>query len=169
MADKFVSLVAGVPHEKEATTTSAGAADAGKIIALNLQGDIDESMLPTGIGADTASILASESLVAGDFVNIFNDAGVASVRKADASTSGKHAHGFVLASVSSGEMATVYFEGENNQISGATPGDVFLSATTPGGFTSTAPSGSGRVVQRLGVAFSDTAINVECGQRYVLA
>jgi len=168
MADKFIYLNSGIPTEKEATATSAGAGDAGKVVALNAQGDIDASMLPTGIGADTALIAASENLAAGDFVNVYNDSG-AKCRKADASTAGKHAHGFVLEAVTSGANATVYFEGANNQVSGATPGDVYLSASAAGGFTSTPPSASGNVVQRLGVAVSATEINVECGQRYVLA
>lgn len=168
MADKFIYLNSGTPTEKEATTTSAGAADAGKVIALNASGDLDASMLPPGIGADTATIAASENLAAGDFVNVYNSSG-AKCRKADASTAGKHAHGFVLAVVTSGNNATVYFEGTNNQVSGATPGDIYLSASVAGGFTSTPPSSTGNVVQRLGVAVTATEINVECGQRYVLA
>lgn len=167
MADKYIYLNSGVPTEKEATTTSAGAGDAGKVVALNSSGDIDVTMLPSGIGADTALIEASENLAAGDFVNIWNNSG-AMVRKADATTAGKEAHGFVLTVVTTGNDATVYFEGTNNQVSGATPGPVYLS-TTAGLFTSTPPSGSGNVVQRIGVAVSATEINAECGQHYVLA
>lgn len=168
MADKFLYLNSGVPTEKTATATSSGAADAGKIVALNASGDLDSSMLPPGIGADTATVAATENLAAGDFVNIYNSSG-AKCRKADASTAGKHAHGFVLAAVTSGQNATIYFEGTNNQVTGATAGDVYLSASVPGGFTATAPSGSGNVVQRLGIAVSATEINAECGQHYVLA
>lgn len=168
MANKYLSLNSGVPTEVEAAASSAGAADAGKVIALNASGDLDSSMLPPGIGADTSTIAATENLAAGDFVNIYNSSG-AKVRKADASTAGKHAHGFVLAAVTSGNNATVYHEGTNNQVTGATAGDVYLSASTPGGFTSTPPSSTGNVVQRLGVAVSATEINAECGQRYVLA
>lgn len=169
MADKFLKLVNGVPTETEAKTTSAGAGDAGKIPALDSSGRFDTSMMPVGIGADTKAIVASENLSAGDFINIHNDSGTPKVRKADASTTGKHAHGFVLAAVTSGNPATVYFEGANTQITGATAGDVFLSATTPGGSSATAPSGSGKVVQKLGVAVAATEINVEIGQHYVLA
>jgi hypothetical protein len=73
--------------------------------------------MPTGIGADTASITASEALAAGDLVNIYDSTG-AKCRKADASTSGKEAHGFVLAAVESAASATVYFEGSNTQVTG---------------------------------------------------
>lgn len=168
-ADKYLRLNSGVPTETTATVTSAGAGNAGDIVALDDTGRLDNSVLPTGVGVDVKTLVASENLAAGDFVNIFSDAGTAKCRKADASTAGKQAHGFVLASVTSGNEGSVYFEGANTQVSGATPGDVYLSATTAGGFTSTPPSGSGKVVQRVGVAVGATEINVECCQWYVLA
>jgi hypothetical protein len=111
-------------------------------------------------------IAASEALAAGDFVNIYSSSG-AKCRKADASTAGKEAHGFVLASVESAANATVYFEGTNTQVTGQTPGPVFLSAT-PGLATSTAPSSSGNVVQRIGFAIATTAINFQCQLPIVL-
>lgn len=140
-------------------TASAGAGDAGKLPALDGSGKLDTTFLPTGIGADTALVQASEDLAAGDFVNIYNSSG-ARCRKADATTAGKEAHGFVLAAVTSGNNATVYFEGSNTQVSGQTPGGVFLS-TTAGLATSTAPSSSGNVVQRIGIATSATSINFQ--------
>jgi hypothetical protein len=140
-------------------TTSVGAGDSGKLPALGATGKLDTSFMPTGIGADTAVITASEALAAGDLINIWNSTG-AKVRKADASTAGKEAHGFVLASVESAAAATVYFEGTNDQVTGLTPGNQFLSAT-PGLCTTTAPSGSGNVVQRVGFATSATAMNFQ--------
>lgn len=148
-------------------TSSAGAGDSGKLVALDGAGRIDSTMMPVGIGADTATITASEALSAGDFVNVHNSAG-AKVRKADASTSGKEAHGFVLSAVSSSASATVYFEGTNTAVTGQTPGPVFLSAT-PGLATSTAPSSSGNVVQRIGFATSATEINFQSHTPVVLA
>lgn len=168
MADKYIRNEAGTLTETEALVISAGAGSAGKIVALDNTGRLDESVLPVGIGADTALIEASENLAAGDFVNVWNDAGDPKVRKADATMAGKEAHGFVIASVTSGDDATVYFEGSNTQISGAVAGNVYLS-TTPGGFVQTAPSGSGNVVQRLGVAVSATVISTEIQQPIVLA
>lgn len=165
--DKYLYNNAGTITEKASIQSSAGAGDAGKIPALDAAGKLDNSMMPVGIGADTASIVSSENLAAGDFVNIYNNAGTANVRKADATTAGKEAHGFVLSAVTSPAAATIYFEGTNTQVTGQTPGNVFLS-TTPGAATSTAPSGSGNVVQKLGVATSATAINVECQAPVVL-
>jgi len=197
MADKFLYNNAGVPTEREAAATSAGAGDAGKIPALNASGilddtivnskassagagdagkivkldsagRIDNTMMPVGIGADTAIIQASEALAAGDYVNIHDDGGQFRVRKADATTAGKFAHGFVLAAVSSAGDATVYFEGTNTQVSGQTPGTVFLG-TTAGAGQAAAPSAAGNVVQRVGVAVSATAVNFERSTPIVLA
>lgn len=166
--DKYIKNSTGTLTEQAAVQTSAGAGNAGNIPALDSTGRLDNSMMPVGIGADTAVITASEALAAGDFVNVWNSTG-AKVRKADASTSGKEAHGYVLAAVSNAAAATVYFEGSNTQVTGATPGVVYLSATTPGGFTSTAPSATGQTVQRIGFATSATVINMQSNVPIVLA
>lgn len=147
--------------------TSAGAGDSGKLPSLDGSGKLDNSFMPVGIGADTASIATSETLAAGDFVNIWDSTG-AKVRKADATTAGKEAHGFVLSAFTHPTTATVYFEGTNTAVSGKTPGVQFLQ-TTAGTSGSTAPSSSGNVVQKLGVATSATTINFEPQQPIVLA
>jgi hypothetical protein len=168
MADKYIRNLNGVLTEKQATVESLGSANAGEIPALDATGRLDQTMMPVGIGPDVAKIQADENLAAGDFINIFNDGGTAKVRKADASTAGKQAHGYVLDSATSGTMATVFFEGHNTSVTGATPGPVFLG-TTAGAFQATAPSGSGQIVQRLGVAISADDINFERTLHFVLA
>lgn len=170
MADTYIRLdhADGTLKETEATVVSAGAGNAGDIPALDSTGRIDPSMMPVGIGADTQQIQASEALAAGDFVNVWNSAGSPRVRKADATAAGKHAHGYVLAAVASAAQATVYFEATNTQVTGQTAGDVFLS-TTPGLASSTAPSTSGNVVQRIGVATTATTVNFEAAQPVVIA
>lgn len=165
--NKYMKNNAGTLTEEAAVQSSAGAGDAGKIVALDAGGKLDTTMMPTGVAADVATITASEALAAGDLVNIHNSSG-AKVRKADASTAGKEAHGFVKASVLNGASATVYFEGSNDQVSGLTPGVQFLS-TTPGLSTSTAPSGSGNIVQRVGFAAAAGALNFQSETPYVLA
>lgn len=151
-----------------ATVTSAGAGDAAKIPALDASGRLDTSVMPVGIGADTATIQTSEALASGDYVNIHDVAGAFRVRKADATTTGKEAHGFVLAAVGSGANATVYFEGTNTAVTGMTPGDVYLS-TTAGQGSATIPSAAGNIVQRVGVATSATAVNFEKGLAFLLS
>ncbi len=149
------------------TNVSAGAGDAAKLVALDASGRIDSTMLPVGIGPDTVVVTTSEAIASGDLVNIWNSAG-AKCRKADAAVAGKEAHGFVLVGVGSGAPATVYFEGANTGVAGLTPGNQFLS-TTAGLATSTAPSGSGNVVQRVGFATAATAMNFQSGVPVTLA
>ena len=166
-AKKFLRLVNGVLTEIFGVQSSAGAANAGDFVALDDTGRINNDMMPVGIGTDTKTIAASEALAAGDWVNVWNSTG-AKVRKADATTAGKEAHGFVLAAVSSGANALVYFEGTNTQVSGQTPGPVYLQ-TTAGTGGAAIPSASGNVVQNLGVAVSATEVNFERGTPVVLA
>ena len=151
------------------TTTSAGAGSSGKLTALDNTGRLDQSLMPVGVVPETASIVASEALADGDFVNVYNNAGVFNVRKADGSTTGKEAHGFVLAAVLSAGTALVYFEGSNTHLTSLTAGDQFLSATTAGKSSATAPTGSGQVVQQLGVATSATSIKFAPFNPIVLA
>lgn len=164
---KFVQHVNGALQEVVATQTG-GAPNADKIPALDAAGKLDVSMMPAGVAADTAVIQASEALAAGDLVNVHNSVGSARVRKADATTAGKEAHGFVLAAVASGANATVYFEGSNGQVSGLTPGVQFLS-TTPGLAVAAAPSATGNVVQRVGFAVAANVLNFDGGTPIVLA
>ena len=141
--------------------TSAGAGSSGKVPVADATGRIDQSYMPVGVVPETGSIVASEALADGDFVNVWNNAGVFNVRKADGSVAGKEAHGFVLAAVALSGTATVYFEGANTHLTGLTAGPRFLSVTTPGGSQAAAPSGSGQVSQILGTAYSATSLTFE--------
>lgn len=168
MADKYQSLNAGRETMVEATVISTGVAEAGDIVALDGTGKIDLSLLPTGIGPAVQTILASENLSAGDFVNVYDNAGTPNVRKAD-STNDRRASGFVLSSVTSGNNATVYFEGQNNQLSGLTAGQrLYLDAS--GAVTSVAPAlPTDLIHQYLGKALNATVMDVEIEDEIVLA
>lgn len=167
MAGKFLSLVSGVITEVQALVTSAGAGDAGKIVSLDAGGHIDTTVLPPGVGPDTLTITTSEALSAGNFVNVWTSTGT-KVRKADATVAGKEAHGFVLSSASSGASATVYFSGSNTAVTGLTVGPQYLQ-TTAGSSGTTAPTGSGNVVQLVGVANSATSVDFNRGTPITLA
>jgi hypothetical protein len=168
MANKYIAMVAGLLTEVAAIITSAGAGDSGKIVALDSSGKLDTSFMPTGVGADTAAIATSESLAAGDLVNVFNSTG-AKVRKADSSVSGKEAHGFVLAVFTHPTTATVYFEGSNTQVTGLTPGVQYLDPVNPGKSTNTAPTTAGQVVQRVGFATAAAVLNFQSEVPVLLA
>jgi hypothetical protein len=159
---KYLINNAGNFAEEASIQTSAGAGDAGKIAALDSTGRIDNSMMPLGLAVETKSIIASEALSAGDFVNVYNNAGTLNCRKADATSASKRAHGFVLAAVSSGASATVYYGNLNNQKSAMTIGaEQYLSGSAAGGTVETPPTATGNLVQRVGVALSATEMLVE--------
>jgi hypothetical protein len=169
-AKKYLAMIAGRIAEVAGITSSAGAADDGKIPALDSSGRLDPTFMPVGIGADTATITASENLSGGDYVNTWDDGGTLKARKADATTSGKESDGFVLDAVSSGQPALVYFEGRNTALSGLTIGArYYLSAAIPGAPTVTPPSASGNVVQYLGRAISTTSMAFEATDGVILA
>lgn len=155
----YLRLLNGVPTDAAANSTSSGAGDAGKIVKLNGSGVIDPTMLPAGVAPEQRTVVASEDLSAGDLVNLWNDSGTPKVRKADATSAGKQADGFVLAGVTSGQNATVWFEESViTGLSSLTPGATYFLATTAGAATATPPSGSGNVDQVIGRALSDTEI-----------
>ena len=113
---------------------------------------------------------SSENLSAGDFVNLYNNTGVINARKADATTNGKTAHGFVLSNVTSPANATVYLESsQNNSVSGLTVGSDYYLSTTPGVVTTTPPSASGNIVQLLGTATSATNLPFTPGDTIEIA
>jgi hypothetical protein len=172
MADKYLILdSSGVAYrEIEGTVQSRGAQDNGKILALGTDGKIDQSILPTGVGADTLVAPASETLAAGDWLNAWNDNGTIKFRKADASSGvGKRATHFTLAATTAGQNATGYpvGSGTNSALSGLVPASAyFLSNTTPGGVTPNLITTSGHLNQFLGFARSATAL--ESRQGYVV-
>jgi hypothetical protein len=156
----FLNLVNGVITMVRGLQVSAGVGSAGAIPALNSQGQIDITMLPTGVGPDTTSIVASEALSAGALVNVWANAGVVSVRNADNSAAGKPAHGFVLTAFSSAATALVYFYGNNNAVTGLTPGATQYLGTV-GATVSVAPTAAGAVCQQVGEATAAGNLNFD--------
>lgn len=164
---KYFGDVSGKLVEIQPITVSAGVADASKIVQTDSTGRFDVSLMPAGIGAEVSVLPTSENLIAGNFVNIYNAAGVATARKADATTNAKPAQGFTLAGVTSPASATVYgISTKNTALTALTPGSDYWLATTPGGVTLTAPQATGNFVQELGTSESATAMvlsNVKFG------
>ena len=165
---KFITTDTGQLKEELAINVSAGAGDASKLFRTDAAGKIDTSFMPTGVGAPTKSILASEAIAAGDFVNVYTNAGVANMRKADATTD-KPANGYVLAAVANAASGLVYFGAINNQRTGLIPGTLYFLATTPGSVAATAPTGAGNIVQAVGYALSATESAFEPQSRILLA
>lgn len=161
----FLTVVSGVTRRVQAIASSAGVGDANKIIATGSNGRIDSSLMPVGIGAQTETIVAGEALAAGDFVNIYDNAGTRTCRKAD-NTNSRPAHGFVLSAVSSAANALVYTTGLNNAVTGLSVGTVRYLGTS--GASTATPAVSPNLHQSLGVAISTTSILFEYDQPIAL-
>lgn len=161
---KFINLENGKLKQNDAVNLSTGAGDVDKIVKLDSSGRISETMMPVGIAPDVKVLVTSEDLTAGQYVNIYNIAGVETVRLADA-TNGRDAHGFVKAAHLNASNAVVYFEGANDDLSGLTPGSrMYLDAA--GGVTAT-PRTTG-LHQFVGIAISPTEINTDIDDCIVL-
>jgi hypothetical protein len=155
---KFLTLTNGEFSLDNGIQATTGISNAGQVIVSDASGHLDPSFI-----SDTKLIVTTSSLAAGQYVNVWNNSGVANARLASAVSFSLQAHGFVLASYNVGDTATVYFSGANTAITGAVPGNVFLSKT-PGGFSSTPPdstdiNNSGNIIQKIGIATSSTNIN----------
>lgn len=158
MAGKYLQIGTDLVEEAEGVVTSTGATDADRLVSTGADGKLHPSVLPTGVGPDLLVAEATENLSAGSYINIFNDGGTPGVRLADRSN-GRQADGFVKEAFNAGDMAEVYFEGANDQLSGLTLGARYF-LNTLGQATATPPTGPG-LWQFLGRAISTTAINTD--------
>lgn len=161
--DKFLTTQNGNIKEEQAINSSSGAADADKIIRTNAAGQIDNTFLAS---VESAVMTAFETLAAGDFIHIRSDG---QIEKADATAVGKEADGFVLQGITAASSGVVNFDGINTSVSGMTVGAMQFLDTTAGGITETAPSGSGNVVIKLGVAKTATELIFKPKQSIELA
>lgn len=163
MAGKsFQRLEGGKEKAVQAVTVSAGAGNDGDVIGLDATGKIDLTMMPIGVGPDLKSVPSTEDLAAGDYVNLFDDAGTVKTRLAD-NSNGRPAHGFVIAATVSPAVNSVYFEGANSNLSGLTLGARYYLGTV-GQPTATPLEpivGTGKIHQYLGMAISATEINTD--------
>jgi hypothetical protein len=120
------------------------------------------------VHADPAmlTIQASETLAAGNIVNIYTATGALRVQKADASGTTKVANGFVLAEITSGNSGSVYVSGTVTGLSGLTPGgDCWLNQAAAGGVTQTAPNEAttGKLIQLVGKALTASTMVLQLG------
>jgi hypothetical protein len=148
----------GILTEVQPTAIGGSASYAEQMVQLDASGNLDESMMPTGISAHTVTVTATEGLSAGDIINLYDNSGTASARKADGGTNQYPAHGYVKSTVTSGASATVYFNGSNagSFDASAVGSSVFLS-DTPGGETITPLTTSGYLHQKIGIVESITS------------
>lgn len=142
-----------------------GSANAGQIVALGPAGTLDPTMMPPGVAADVKACPASEALAGPALVNLYANSGVITARNADGSTQGKAADGYVLAAVAQGAQAQVYLgSGIVPGFTGLTPGEAFLSASTPGAVAATGAAAAGQTFQKVGKALDATTLQFTRGE-----
>lgn len=154
MADRYIRWddVNNRYAQRQAVTQSAGAGDAGKIAALDSTGKFDISVIP---GVAIEQIEASESISAGDALNIWDDAGTRKVRLADA-TIGRPAHTFARTGGAAGAMITVDDDGPVS-VSGVVLGSRYWLGAAGTITTNPDETTSGAVIQSVGYG-RDTGI-----------
>lgn len=162
---RFLTRAGGKTKQMQAKAASTGAPDAGALVALDDTGRLDQSVMPLGIGVQVDILPASEALDAGDFVNIFDDAGAARVRKAD-NSNGRPADGFVSAAVTIAADATVHpLDGVNAAVSALSPGKEYWLGTagdvTDTPLDETDPANANKISQQLGKALSATELRTD--------
>jgi hypothetical protein len=164
MSTKYLSLIDGLITEVEAPSASIGVQDAGKIVALDESGRLDQTFMPVGIGADTLTALAFEPLESGNFVYITQEGTIAK-----ASANANSAVGFILNGADIGQEVLVYFEGRNTSLSNLTIGSRYYLSETAGLATDVPVSGTGKKHQFLGNAITSSTLSYEAADYVVLA
>lgn len=157
MSDTYLYLEEGTDQlsERESTVISNGVPDAGRIIALDQDGKLDSSIVVTeGV---TVLIEAGMNLLAGEFINIYDDAGTTKIQKASASGE-LFANGFVKLNYNTTDTCQVYLQGINNALTGLTIGSLYFLDIISGAISISPPTGAGDTVQQLGRAISTTSL-----------
>lgn len=166
-AKKYLSHSAGNLQEVQATNSSSGVGSEGDIVALDANGKININMMPAGVGADVKVATANGAIAAKDFV-YFEAAGTIAV--ADNGDAGTAAHGYAPSAINDAEAGDVYFDGIIPGFTGLTIGaGQFLGTGGDIVESGSLPTGTGDIVQKVGVAVSATEVAVEIGHVTILA
>lgn len=116
----------------------------------------DVSIVQMAVGQDLAY---------GDLVYVYDDSGTPTVRQSTASDSTKPADGWATATYTTGDDGLIALTGTLiTGLSGLTIGADYYLSDTAGAITTTAPSASGHIVQRVGFAVSATVLSFERGE-----
>lgn len=147
---------------------SLGPIHKNKTPSLNDLGLLDVSFIDKTVG-NFDMFQVSEDLSAGELVNIYHVDGLSWARKAQADSTGREAHGYVLANYKYPNEAVVFFSGVNTSVKNAVLGRNFLSADIPGAITSYPPSNTGNVIQSIGFVTNHNTLNFKLGQIIIKA
>jgi len=165
-----VEVISGVLTRKVPNATSAGAADAGKMVQLDGAGKLSTTLMPSAAldGSEDYTLTAFETLAAGDIINVFDNAGTPELRKADNTDATKPPMGFVQAGITAGASGTARLgNGVITGLTGLIIGAEYYLGTT-GSMTTTPPTVAGNVVYPIGRAKSTTEFAYVDGNTSVL-
>ncbi|BDP42944.1 hypothetical protein DAETH_29130 [Deinococcus aetherius] len=148
-------------QEVQPITSTAGAADAGKIAQTDANGQWHPSLIPN---INTITFTASEAIAAGALINIYDSgSGVVRIRNATNAGAGTRAHGYAPAAIAASASGTVYLtSGLISGLSGLTPGAQYVLGTA-GGLATAIPTATGSIAQPVGVAKSATELSFNAG------
>lgn len=156
------------PALQPATQASAGVANANDIVALDANGTLDPSLFPAGLGPDVKSVIAVANITAPKVVEIYDNGGTLNCRIADYSN-GREAIGYIKDNATLGQPVNVYFDGISTGWTSLTLGAEYFLSTAGGITTSPTVSGSGAILQSVGMAISATELAFESGEPIDLA
>jgi hypothetical protein len=157
---KFITIDStGKKILKGAIDTSTGVTDAGKLVGLNNDGKVDISMIPTSVGKVGCILTLSETITAGDWVNVFTDGTDYKARLADVSDSAKVCHGYATANGVAGDNVLIMFEGLNDYLptTGLVNGNGYFLGTLGKSVASPDLTLSAKFVQPLGYCVNTSA------------
>jgi hypothetical protein len=133
--------------------------------AYKITGQIGRDQLGTGVVSPdkhTAKLVkASEALLPGELVHVWNDGGEHKVRRANAAQR-YEAHGFVWDGAAIDGLVAVYHTGYIEDRDNLAPGLQWLSPT-PGQVTNQPPSQVGSIVQRVGFSPNPSTLDFQPG------
>jgi hypothetical protein len=104
---------------------------------------------------------ATETIIAGAVVNVFNSGGVAKCRNANATNNTKPAHGYcnvIGGGIANDFLEIIMFEGLCTLFAGLTPGQEYWLSTVSGAVQNAAPVAAGNIEQFVGVALDSTSL-----------
>jgi len=140
---------------------SAGAGDADKIPATGADGKLDLTFLPDAIQPISHSGTFGGTVAAGKF--IFADSADAYKIKAATNTGvATKAGGFVMAGGAADDPATYYSGGKVTGLTGITANAKYY-LDTAGGYTTTAPTAAGSIVQVVAIGIDSTSLEITIG------
>lgn len=145
------------PNLRELRDTQLAMSDVYIVIQQLIQ-----TVLPGGQGGDIISFNATENIVLGAAVNLYNNAGVIAARNADSSVSTKMCHGFAPLPIAINTFGGINLGGQLILgMSGLTVGANYWLAPSSGGIQTIPDTAAGHIEQFVGIALDATSLYIK--------